>query len=120
MIKIAGYKILENNSIPHFQVNLRQRYVEFNNAWKKLLTDNEILFCVRWARNATRLNTPNLTKIDEVTIKWYVSRFGKDEYNRFLLKITDTNLYHRLAFGGMVNNSKRTLWQKLGFLIRGK
>ncbi len=120
--KIGGYKILENNSIPHFRVHLKQRYIEFNNAWKKKLTLHEIIFCVRWGRNAIRLNTPDLTKIDEATIHWFVSKFGKDEFNIFLSKITDKNLYHRLAFGSMRYNynSKKTIWRKLGSLIRGK
>lgn len=114
MVKnIHGYNIVINNSIPHFGVNTTERYIEFNQAWKEKLTEQEVLFCVRWAKVLQRKGNSDYVLIDTIVMKWYTDKFGKDAVNRFLLKITDKHLYNRLAFGSMVNNAKKTRWQRL-------
>jgi hypothetical protein len=124
MEKAAGYKLLINNSAKHFNVNLKSKYIEFNQEWKSKLTENEILFCVRWAKVARRIGILNLTEIDRLTINWYKNKFGIISFNKFLSKITEPQLYNRLCFGlsyGNLTILKPSLWRRiLNFLTRKK
>jgi len=113
--KVHGYKILINNSRKMFAVNLEQRYIEFNHKFKEALSEQQILFCVRWARNAKRLGILNLTDIDIKTINWYKFKFGSLAFNQFLQVIHnfDVKMYNRLIFGEFSETQKNKLWLKV-------
>jgi hypothetical protein len=116
MTKIHGFHIYNNDSIDCFQVSLKKRHIEFNPKWKALLTEQEIEFCVRWAKIGLRKRTVDISEIDLMAIKWYREKFGDESFNVFLSKITNKKLYNRLAFSDMklrFAKQKPSLWQQV-------
>lgn len=117
--KLFGVKILINNEIKHFRVSTKQRFIEFNQEWFDKLEQKEIEFCVKWAKIAQRIKGVNITEIDKKAVQWFVNKYSKADFKRFLTKISDKNLYHRLSFSDF--QIKKSLWAKIkGFLIKNK
>lgn len=118
--KIHGYKIVCNNLTKVFQIDLKGKTIFFNTNFYESLSDIDLNFCVRWAKVAKTKKTVNITEIDTVVIAWFVSKYGNEAFNCFLEKVKDLDTYHRLSFGHMKNNAKKTLWQKLKIFFAKK